>query len=178
MEHDIEFFVPDVELPTTVLRRLFHGPIDEVFRAWTDATILQAWYGPSDFEVRECTLDLRDGGLFRIVMAHREGLLFVTKGYVDDIVAPEHFTMVMQLDAHPQAFIDIFRPIGSEVERVPLTWNLDILFERRADDTLVTLTTTYPVVADRDRFVSMQGERGWAEGFTKLDRLLEDRRST
>jgi hypothetical protein len=55
---------------------------------------------------------------------------------------------------------------------VPLIWTLDVAFEGRGDATLVTLTTTYPVLADRDQFVAMHGERGWAEGFVKLDRLL------
>jgi hypothetical protein len=35
--------------------------------------------------------------------------------------------------------------------------------------TLITVTTTYRVMADRDQFASMHGERGWAEDFEKLD---------
>jgi uncharacterized protein YndB with AHSA1/START domain len=158
--------------PRTVLHRLFAGPLDEVFRAWTDATILQAWYGPFDFEVRECEMDFREGGQFRIVMAHEDGLVFVTTGNFDDIIARERFTMVTHLDEHPDEFIEIFRPRGSNIEHVPLIWNLEAGFEDRGDAALVTLTTTYPVMADRDQFVSMHGERGWAEGFVKLDRLL------
>ena len=42
MGDEIELFAVDDE-PRTVLHRLFAGPRDEVFRAWTDATILQAW---------------------------------------------------------------------------------------------------------------------------------------
>jgi uncharacterized protein YndB with AHSA1/START domain len=158
--------------PRTVLHRLFAGPLDEVFRAWTDATILQAWYEPFDFEVRECEMDFREGGQFRIVMAHEDGLVFVTTGNFDDIIARERFTMVTHLDEHPDEFIEIFRPRGSNIEHVPLIWNLEAGFEDRGDAALVTLTTTYPVMADRDQFVSMHGERGWAEGFVKLDRLL------
>jgi uncharacterized protein YndB with AHSA1/START domain len=168
---DIEFFAVDDE-PRTVLRWLFHGPIDEVFRAWTDATIFQVWYGPFDFNVTECALDFRDGGVFRIVMAHENGLEFVTIGNFDEIVAPEHFTMITDLNEHPADFIEIFRPRGSAHEDVPITWSLDVRFEDRGDATSLTLTTTYPVMADRDQFVAMHGERGWAEGFMKLDRLL------
>jgi uncharacterized protein YndB with AHSA1/START domain len=168
---DTDFFAVEGE-PRTVLRWLFAGPIDEVFRAWTDAAILSSWYGPFDFEVTECEMDFRDGGTFRIVMAHENGLIFVTVGHFDDIVAPDHFTMVTDLNEHPAEFIEIFRPRGSIDEHVPITWRLDIRFEARGEATFVTLTTTYPVMADRDQFVAMHGERGWAEGFVKLDRLL------
>jgi uncharacterized protein YndB with AHSA1/START domain len=171
MENEIEFFAV-VDEPRTVLRRLFAGPVDAIFRAWTDATILRVWYGPFDFEVRECEMDFRDGGEFRIVMAHEGGLVFVTNGTFDDIIAGERFTMVTHLDEHPEEFIEIFRPRDSDIEHVPLIWILEVGFEDRGDATLVTLTTIYPVMADRDQFVSMHGERGWAEGFVKLDRLL------
>jgi uncharacterized protein YndB with AHSA1/START domain len=167
----IDFFAVADE-PRTVLRWPFKGPIDEVFRAWTDPIILRAWYGPFDFDVTQCEMDFRGGGVFRIVMTHENGLVFVTIGTVDDIVAPKHFTMVTDLSEHPAEFIAIFRPRGSPHEHVPIIWSLDVRFDARGDETLVTLTTTYPVMADRDQFVSMHGERGWAEGFVKLDRLL------
>jgi hypothetical protein len=96
----------------------------------------------------------------------------VTVGNFDDIVEPDHFTMVTDLNEHPAEFVEIFRPRGSDHDDVPITWSLDVRFENRGDATLVTLTTTYPIMADRDQFVSMHGERGWAEGFVKLDRLL------
>jgi uncharacterized protein YndB with AHSA1/START domain len=168
---DVDFFAVGDE-PRTVLRWTFNGPIDEVFRAWTDAAILRSWYGPFDFEVTGCEMDFRDGGAFRIVMSHESGLEFVTTGTFDDIAAPRHFTMVTDLDAHPADFIEIFRPRGSQDEDVPIVWSLDVHFEDGGAATPVTLTTTYPVIADRDQFVSMHGERGWAEGFVKLDRLL------
>jgi len=173
MDEKFEFFAVGDE-PRTVLRRLFAGPLDEVFRAWTDSTILQVWYGPFDFDVRECEMDFRDGGQFRIVMAHNGGLVFVTTGSFNDIVARERFTMVTHLDEHPSEFIEIFRPRGSNIEHAPVIWNLEAAFEERGNATLVTLTTTYPLMADRDQFVAMHGERGWAEGFVKLDRLLGD----
>jgi uncharacterized protein YndB with AHSA1/START domain len=171
MDNEYEFSAVADE-PRTVTRRSFAGPIDELFRAWTDGPILQAWYGPFDFEVRECEMDFREGGAFRIVMAHESGLVFVTIGTFDDIVVGGRFTMITHLDEHPIEFIEIFRPSGSAIAHEPLTWILDVSFEEHGAATLVTLTTTYPIMADRDQFVFMHGERGWAEGFVKLDRLL------
>jgi len=54
-------------------------------------------------------MDFRVGGQFRIVMAHEGGLVFVTTGTFDNIVACERFTMVTHLDEHPDEFIEIFR---------------------------------------------------------------------
>jgi uncharacterized protein YndB with AHSA1/START domain len=171
MADEIEFFAVGDE-PRTVLRRTFAGPIDEVFRAWTDATILQVWYGPFDFDVRECVMDFRDGGRFRIVMAHEGGLVFVTTGNFDNIIRRERFTMVTDLGEHPSEFVEIFRPRNADIEHVPIIWNLEVGFEDLKHATRVTITTTYPLMADRDQFVAMHGEHGWAEGFVKLDRLL------
>ncbi len=154
------------------MRRAFAAHVDDVYRAWTDGTVLRAWYGPNDFVVRECVVDFREGGEFRIVMAHRNGLVFVTKGHYEGLTARDQFTMVTHLDEHPDEFIEIFRPHSSAHAEVPLIWELQVRFEDRSDTTLITVTTTYPVMADRDQFASMHGERGWAEGFEKLDRLL------
>lgn len=156
-----------------MLKRRFRGPVDEVFRAWTDGSILSAWYGPPSFVVRECDIDFRDEGRYRIVMAHEDGLVFVTKGSYRDIDRGARFTMSMNLEEHPKEFIEIFRPSGSPRATVPLIWELEVSFEGCGDETLVTLCTTYPVQEDCDQFVDMHGERGWEQGFLKLDRLLE-----
>ena len=51
-----------------LIKRRFNAAPDKVWRFWTSAAGLQAWWGPIGFESRVATLDLRVGGGFDIVM--------------------------------------------------------------------------------------------------------------
>jgi len=49
------------------VRRMVPAPRDEVFRAWTDATVLQKWWGTAGGKNTVfAEVDLRVGGKFRI----------------------------------------------------------------------------------------------------------------
>jgi uncharacterized protein YndB with AHSA1/START domain len=171
MDERMAFFaVPDAA--QTVLRRTFDGPIDQVFRAWTDDTILPAWWGPFDFLVSECRINLVDAGTYRIAMRHASGPLYVTTGTFIAIDAPHRVAMSVNLEEYPDDWRALFRPRGTPLETVPIVWHYDVTFVAHAAVTTVTLTTTYPVMADRDTYVGQHGERGWAESYEKLDRLL------
>jgi uncharacterized protein YndB with AHSA1/START domain len=47
--------------------RYFAAPLDVVWRAWTEADRLRAWWGPEKTTVAECEIDLRLGGRLYIV---------------------------------------------------------------------------------------------------------------
>lgn len=49
------------------LERSYDAPIDAVWRAWTEADQLRAWWGPEKTTIAECEVDLRVGGRLHIV---------------------------------------------------------------------------------------------------------------
>lgn len=49
------------------LERSYTAPVDAVWRAWTEADQLRAWWGPEKTTVAECEVDLRVGGRLYIV---------------------------------------------------------------------------------------------------------------
>ena len=51
-----------------LIKRRFNALPDKVWRFWTSAPGLQAWWGPIGFESRVQSLDVRVGGGFDIVM--------------------------------------------------------------------------------------------------------------
>jgi len=51
-----------------LIKRRFNAPPDKVWRFWTRADGLLAWWGPIGFESRVQSLDVRVGGGFDIVM--------------------------------------------------------------------------------------------------------------
>ena len=56
-----------------VLERTIDAPIDLVWKAYTDPEHLKQWFSPKPYEISECELDLRPGGIFRIRMVGPDG---------------------------------------------------------------------------------------------------------
>ena len=56
-----------------VLERFLDAPIDLVWNAYTDPEHLKQWFAPKPFEITECELDLKPGGIFRIRMIGPDG---------------------------------------------------------------------------------------------------------
>lgn len=56
-----------------VLERTLDAPIDLVWTAYTDPEHLKQWFAPKPYEISECELDLRPGGIFRIRMIGPDG---------------------------------------------------------------------------------------------------------
>ncbi|KQP80287.1 SRPBCC domain-containing protein [Methylobacterium sp. Leaf117] len=50
--------------PAVVIVRVFRAPCAEVYRAWTDPTLLQRWLAPGANIVEHAETDLRVGGSF------------------------------------------------------------------------------------------------------------------
>lgn len=51
-----------------VLERTLDAPLDLVWKAYTDPEQLKQWFAPRPYQITECELDLRPGGIFRIRM--------------------------------------------------------------------------------------------------------------
>ena len=51
-----------------VLERTLDAPVDLVWAAYTDPEHLKQWFAPKPYQITECELDLRPGGIFRIRM--------------------------------------------------------------------------------------------------------------
>jgi uncharacterized protein YndB with AHSA1/START domain len=56
-----------------VLERTLDAPIDLVWKAYTDPQHLKQWFAPKPYQIAECDLDLRPGGIFRIRMTGPDG---------------------------------------------------------------------------------------------------------
>jgi uncharacterized protein YndB with AHSA1/START domain len=59
--------------PDLTLRRMIDGPVEAVFRAWTDPHTLALWWGPPSFSTPVAEMDVRPGGAYRLVMRSPDG---------------------------------------------------------------------------------------------------------
>ncbi len=61
-------------LKQVTIERTYDASVETVWKAWTDAEQLKAWWGPDNVSIPECTVDLRVGGNFYIVMEAGEAM--------------------------------------------------------------------------------------------------------
>lgn len=54
--------------------RSYSAPVDAVWRAWTEADRLRAWWGPDKTTVAECEIDLCLGGRLYVVTVASEAM--------------------------------------------------------------------------------------------------------
>src|ERR1041385_6613522 len=72
-----------------VMTRTFDAPRDLVFRAWTDPSHVQQWWGPHGFTNPRCEWDARPGGAIHIDMRGPDGTVYPMPGEFHDVAAPE-----------------------------------------------------------------------------------------
>lgn len=51
-----------------IITRRLEAPIEIIWEAWTSADDLKKWWGPKDFTIPFCTVDLKVGGQWRYCM--------------------------------------------------------------------------------------------------------------
>ena len=56
-----------------VLERVIDVPPEHVWAVWTRPELLKRWFCPAPWQVVDCEIDLRPGGIFRTVMRGPDG---------------------------------------------------------------------------------------------------------
>ena len=72
-----------------VIKRHFRAPPERVFAAFTEKSLMQAWYGPETMTVPHCEVDARIGGKYRVEMHSPAGAVHVVTGEFREIRPPE-----------------------------------------------------------------------------------------
>jgi len=131
--------------PDLRLTRVFDAPRRIVFEAWTKAEHLSKWFAPEPLTIPSCEVDLRPGGVFRLVMRTPEGIEYPFEGSFLEVVAPERI---------------VFTGTIHEGNTTVTT----ITFTEHAGKTTLTAHQTYAFESD--------ATRGAKEGWTRtLDQL-------
>lgn len=146
-----------VKAPASVeVKRVFRAPVAQVYRAWTEPEIMNAWFHPNKDMTSVCSADLRVGGRYEVRMISEEDGPFVVGGVYEEIVPEEKlaFTWRWQHDE------------GEE----PNEETLVTLFFRAIDAGQTEVTLRH------ERFGSDE-ERdnhtlGWQETFNRLEEAL------
>jgi uncharacterized protein YndB with AHSA1/START domain len=71
------------------LRRVLPAPADAVFDAWTRPELMMRWLAPKSMTTPAVSVDLREGGAYRVEMEGPDGARYVATGTYLEIVPAE-----------------------------------------------------------------------------------------
>ena len=77
------------ETVTLKLERLIAAPPERVFAAWTQPELLNQWSSPPGISIEGGDLDLRVGGLWRVMMRAEDGSTREAFGTYREIIPPK-----------------------------------------------------------------------------------------
>jgi len=155
-----------------VLERTLDAPIDLVWKAFTDPEHIKQWFAPRPYQITECELDLRPGGIFRIRMIGPDN--FDTghgvPGCVLEVVDREKLSWTSALGPG-------YRPneMGEGCESFPFT-AIVTMSDAGDGKTCYRAVALHKDQADRDMHEKMGFQDGWGTCADQLGEVARDLR--
>lgn len=139
------------------LTRTFDAPRRLVFDAFTKPEMVKQWlWGPPEWPIVHCEIDLRVGGKLRYVWRHKERGDMGLSGVFQEITVPGLLVNT-----------ELFDEDWTGGETLVTT-----VFEERNGRTTVAATVRYSSQAARDAALETPMVEGWSQGHDRLDELL------
>lgn len=154
---DLKIEAPADE-PIIIITRTLNAPRDLVWKAISQPEHAIRWWGPHGHQNRIIKWDWRVGGEWSIESTLPEGEKIVFFGEYREIDKPNKVTQTFSFDQLP--------PGAHSVDTVVL--------EEQGAQTVYRATSRVPDFASRDAMMESGMEVGVAEGFERLDGMLEE----
>lgn len=138
------------------LTRAFAAPRERVFDAFTQPDLVKRWMGARGWPMVSCAIDLRVGGRLRYVWRNAEGAEMGVTGTFSEITPAERIV-------HTELFDEDWT--GGETR-------VTTCFTENEGRTTVAMTIRYATQTARDAVLESPMERGLAETYDNLARLL------
>ena len=153
-----------------VLERTIDAPVDLVWKAYTDPEHLKQWFAPKPYQITECDLDLKPGGVFRIRMQGPDGfdIGHGTPGCVLEVIQNKKLSWTSALGPG-------YRPneAGEGCESFPMT--AIVTFEDAGNwKTAYKAVALHKNEADRDTHEKMGFHDGWGTVAGQLEEYARD----
>jgi uncharacterized protein YndB with AHSA1/START domain len=158
-----------------VISRELNAPRARVWRAWTEPGQMARWWGPNGISTPVCEMDLRPGGVYRVVMQTPDGTDYPITGVFREIVAPSLLVMTQDCAEHPQAWHDMVAAGSGQAGPNPAgTMLLTVGFEALGGNkTRLSISTRFESTAIRDTMVKMGMNDGWSQSLGRLAQHVE-----
>lgn len=140
-----------------LVERRFEAPRELVFRALTEPELLKQWmWGPEEWRLLNCTIDLKVGGKLRYEWGKPGGPVMGLSGVFREIQRPGRLV-------HTELFDEDWT--GGETV-------VTTLLAEKAGQTVMTMTVRYASKEARDGALQTPMEEGMAQTYDRLDGLL------
>ena len=143
--------------------REFAAPLESVWDAWTDASLLDQWWAPKPWKAVTKSMDFREGGYWLYCMTGPNG---------EQSWCREDFITIdpKKLFIIENYFCD---EAGNKDTAMPsMHWKNR--FYKTQEGTKVEVEITFAETADLERIIEMGFEAGFTAGLENLDELLEN----
>ena len=138
-----------------IMKRIYDAPRALLFKAYTDPALIPQWWGPRMYATVVDKLDARPGGLWRFLNRDAGGKEYAFHGVYHEVAAPERIVATFEFEGAPGH-------VSME------TLNLEEIGGR----TVLTNTSVFQSVADRDAMLRHGMEEGAVETMDRLAELL------
>ncbi len=149
------------EARAIIVERSFNAPLDTVWSAWTEPSILCKWWAPKPYLCVIADLDFREGGRWSYYMQGPEG--------------DRHYCFFDYERVKPKTsfsgrdgFCDEQGVVNTEMPR--MKW--ESRFSERDGGTLVRTRIDFDSTEDLEKIVTMGFKEGFTTGLNQLDELL------
>lgn len=139
-----------------VVERTFDAPRDLVFRAWTDPSNVEHWWGPHHFTNTRCEWDARPGGKIHVDMRGPDGTIYPMTGEFHEVVEPERIVFS-----------------SSAVDGALVVVNT-VTFAADGEKTKMRLEAIVVKATEEAAFALQGMAEGWKQTLEKLDAHLEE----
>jgi uncharacterized protein YndB with AHSA1/START domain len=144
------------------MSRVFDASRELLVEAWTKPELLKRWlYGPDDWRLAVCKIDLRVGGAMRWEWHHADGKIMGLSGVYREIAPPDRLV-----------WTEIFDDDWTGGETL-----VTMTFVERAGKTTVTQTVLYSSQAARDSAIKTGMASGMEQGYVRLEEVLKEMRN-
>jgi len=155
-------FTKDLANKKLHIVRTFNAPQEKIWKAWTDSTILDQWWGPKPWHIETKIMDFKPGGQWLYAMVGPDGSKHWSKVVFNTIEAPHSF-------ATTNFFCD--EDGNANQEFLGESYWLVKMEENNAVTT-VNVTLTFDDVARLEKLVAMGFEGGFTICLQQLEELL------
>ena len=154
-------FTVNKESKTIHVKREFDADFDLIWQAWTEAELLDRWWGPKPWKAETKTMEFRKGGFWHYAMVGPEGEKHWGKANYLDIIPKKFF-------AAKDGFCDesgVMIPSFAQS-----LWKTSFISKK--NKVQVDITITFDTLTDLEKTIDMGFKEGFTMGLNQLDELL------
>jgi uncharacterized protein YndB with AHSA1/START domain len=160
-ENNQTLFTKDPSNKKITVVREFDAPLKQVWKAWTESILLDAWWAPKPWVAKTKSMDFSEGGTWLYAMIGPDGSEQWCRADYKTIVPHKMFS-----------YVDSFcNKDGEEVTGFPnMQWNCE--FVETPAGTRVEIEITFDSEENLQKIVEMGFEEGFKAGIGNLVELL------